>query len=167
MAELREKVRRRLISKGFDPEIGKLDFRLMLEVWGLYDRYFFRGQITKRMMKTYSSLDYEVVEGGKGLSGKCMVEKTENGSEIRCSFILKFPEKYPSEPGMINGIECPDEMGYLQVAMEHEIIHIIMRLYGYQDLDRGKTNVYTAHGLLFECLAREYFGHESGEHVLP
>ena len=144
------------------------------DMFQLYDDIFFGGQIAQKLRDTNSQLSFKVTKGGKAkTAGWCQTRKGYGTS--KCFITMSFPmglygKMFTKEEKSLhaNGIFCVDRLNCLQVVFEHELMHALMDLYGYTNKiskGRGKA-IYSAHGYLFKCMVKSYFGHTDIKHNL-
>ena len=160
-----------LMVKGGIPEnfavVSGVDIEKMFK---LYDQVFFGDQIQKKLDEDGSTIKFQVTKGGKAkLGGWCRRERKGK----RCHFTLSFPLGVytrlfnKGEKNLIaGGVTCSNRLHCLQLVFEHELVHLLMNLYGYQDKIPSQKTIYSAHGKLFKCVLHHYFGHTEIKHNL-
>lgn len=162
-----------LISRGMKANFDSLSNNDLERIWNLYDEVFFGGQIHRKLQSVGSTLKFQVTKGKAEAhtAGWCQTSRTP--TKRTCHFVISIPAGVyfalfrKGEKGLrVNGCECTDRLHCLQMVMEHEGMHLLMQLYGYQ----GKVSsgpgkkIYSGHGKLFQCMVKEYFGHTDFRH---
>ena len=134
----------------------------------LYDKLFFNGLLDKLLSKQDGMLNVEFSKATR-VAGSC--GKTGCDITIKIAVgILQGLFLNPSVKDYTNsGLKCFNRLECLQLTIEHELIHALIELT--PDVSRrGRTNphdkIYSAHGQLFQDLARAYFGHTDFRHEL-
>jgi hypothetical protein len=136
----------------------------------LIDDIFFRGEIKQKLNEMHSTLKCALTKRKSGIAGSC----SQRGCAYTMSINLPtFSSIFgKGEKKMYtNGLLCYDTLECLQLVMEHEIIHLLLFLWGYYEqtyrTPSGMTRrVHQAHGKLFQCMARTIFGHTAFRHSL-
>ena len=151
--------------------INKIDLE---HLWSLYDKVFFGGQVGRKLTSSGSVLVFKTTLGGNArLDGQC--ETVRSPCKKHFYFTMSFPGKLYSElftdnekQLRINGITCWDRLSCLQMSLEHESIHMLMQLYGYDPhgISGPGKMIYSPHGKLFRSLTKMYFGHTNILHGL-
>ena len=159
---------------GMKGNFDSLNSKNLEQLGELYDKVFFDGQVSRKNTKEGNTLKYEVTHGGKAKSaGWCSTSRTPKG--YHCHFIIRIPAGLyfklftKGEKSLdANGMKCYDRLGCLQMVFEHEFVHMLMQLYNYENkITQGPgKQIYSAHGKLFQCITRAYFGHKSTRHGL-
>lgn len=148
---------------------SKITSQNLQDIFEMYDYVFFGNQISEKLHNTRSTVGFIVEPGSSRTTsaGSCTTQKSPGGS--RCFFELRFPESIyinlfqSSEKSLrVNGLKCWGKLSCLQMVFEHELMHLLMKLYGYE----GEGKIYSAHGLLFKCMVKTVFGHTETKHSL-
>lgn len=167
-----------------------ITFTLVADIFHLYDNEFFNGQIAKRVAYLgqrkyleYSTSPYIEFRATKRTSGygslsgyyfqKIYDKKKDDYDYKRVFFFDICPNlldtvfrttKGKGLPG-VAGIGCDDRLRCFMLTVEHEIIHLLMSLWGYDSPGKIKENysLYGPHGRLFNCMLSTYFGHLTKE----
>lgn len=161
---------------------GKSNFTKLKEenvrtLYKLYDKVFFDGQIARKLKEVGSPLDFEVTTSTVATTaGRCGRKK--NTRTQQCNYIFSFPnglyqkiftnEAARKKPLDLAGWTCKDRLECLMIVFEHELIHLLMMVWGYDAKERSgpKKNIYSSHGKLFRCMLTYYFGHTEYKHTL-
>lgn len=131
----------------------------------LYDKYVFGKQIRSKLAKTNSTIKFRAISDKNGGS-LCGVDSDTNQYYINISpnMINRLLRLKNNVIGELSGVgKDIDRVYCFQVVLEHEIIHLLMMLWNY--FDKEKTDVYSKHGKLFQCMIREYFGHTIFDYI--
>lgn len=147
-------------------------------LFNLYDQHFFDGQIRDRVAELSeekgvpTKLDFYANERDSGYGGMSGVlyEKDlivyfiDISPSILETIFLKNTGglAYAAGEGCLNSLSC------LLLIMEHEIVHLLMTLWGYDTDEKFEENprIFGSHGLLFKCMLATYFGHTKIDHDL-
>lgn len=138
------------------------DYKDLEDIFDLYDNVFFHNQIRKRVAKLGAGLTFYSRDRNSGAGGICSIER--DGEE--CIYYIDIAPKIldtifeSKKPG------CEDRLECLLLVFEHQIIHLLMVLWGYEDQEySAKDSIYGEHGALFRCMSKSYFQH-THEHDL-
>lgn len=162
-------------------------------LFDLYDVTFFQGQIREKIIETNSSIKFFARSRTSGVAGLCGVKYIDENPlyylDIAPNIVeTLFKTRREGFP-LAAGVGCMDRLGCVQLIMEHEIIHLLFLIWGYSstsiqergglDIDQSskqlkpstsgsdtEQKVYAPHGLLFQCMIKEYFGHSRFDHDL-
>jgi len=162
----RKEVHRKM-NTTLDPDFTSFSTSDLQKLFKLYDNLFFGGQIARKLKEENTTLSMKVTHrGGITYGGKCI--RTHRGK--KCFYTLKFPTSVfrglftGSEKSLLTGgLLCRDRLECLQITFEHELIHLLMNLWGYRERKKG---IYSSHGKLFQCMLYAYFGHTEFRHSL-
>ncbi len=142
-------------------------------IFNLYDITFFQGQIREKIDESGAKINFLARSRLFGYAGVCGYKYL---SGVRYYFLDIAPnvlesvlKRYPAGVPMAAGIGCSDRLSCTQLIMEHEIVHLLCTLWGYTEkanLPGKAKDLYGPHGLLFQCLIHEYFGHTNFQHDL-
>jgi hypothetical protein len=136
--------------------INKVDLEKMFD---LYDKIFFHNAIRKKLGK--DTLRFIVSNKDTTTTSKCTREGCVYTFQIAPIVIATIFENNPRGTGTALGVGCKNILSCLQLVIEHEIVHLLMIIWGY--LRMGDT-VYGEHGTLFSCASKEFFGHTRYDH---
>lgn len=170
--EGRKYIHQTLIDNGVSKNFSSLSTNVLDEIFELYDQVFFGGQIKRKIKSEGHILKLQFTEGSRTkLGGWC---KTQRSGKV-CHYTLSFPiglytrlftggEKKLT----LGGLSCSDRLMCLQMVFEHELVHLLMQLYGYESkvVTGPDKNIYSPHGKLFKCVLHFYFGHTEIKHNL-
>ena len=162
----RDRITRKMVKSGISTDLkgNKPNLRLLFE---LYDKNFFRRQIQKKLDSTNSTLEFTFSKHTK-TGGTCSRKGCNWKINIPIGLFRNLFQK--GEKNLLtSGIWCDSNLGCLQITFEHELIHLLMQLYQYQDKtpESNQTNdTFTVHGKLFQCMVFLYFGHTEFTHSL-
>jgi hypothetical protein len=128
----------------------------LLELYNNYRYYFFNNnlpeQVTLGFSKklTASAGQYKYIKGAHSITfSKSIFDNVTNNSMIA------------------GGIQCADYKECLQLVLEHELIHMLIRVsINVSKLKLENKKVYSSHGLLFKSLVKAYFGQTKCYHEL-
>lgn len=175
ISQLRKKIKEELAIYGLTTNLNGWDDKNLREMYNLYDKYFFNNEISQTIKETGSSIKFQTTSGKKAkIGGWCRTEKLTPQKKT-CTFTISFPKHmYISlftDPNIKslknNGVICYDRLDCLQLTFEHELVHLIMQLYGqYKEIKGPGKMIYTSHGKLFQCFTKSYFGHTDFRHSL-
>ncbi len=162
----RARIYRKMLKSGTTTDLkeGRPDLSRLFE---LYDKIFFRGQIQKKLDETNSTVEFKF-SAHTSTAGTC--------SRKGCKWKINIPIKLfqglfqKGEKNLLtNGIWCTSKLDCLQLTFEHELMHLLMQLYGYSvmkpEYDQP-NDTFTGHGKLFQCMVFIYFGHTAYKHDL-
>ena len=195
IGEQRQLVYDRLLSRGIKPNFTDLKNSDLVEVYRTYDEIFFGGQISQKVASLGANtyLDFDVSPSATAkYGGVCKtryVPLTQGSKSIAtdlnkgysCHYTLAFPSLLYSkiftqgETRLANaGMTCESRLVCLMLTFEHELVHLLMGLYGYSDQYQKsksapgsrKLNNFSAHGPLFRCFLNTVFGHTEFKHGL-
>ena len=171
----REYIKKRAIADLFSKKGGANFFSLsgrdIESLFGTYDEVFFQNQISQKLTETPGThLRFFASERTSGAGGMCTIER--DGEE--CTYYLDIAPNIlntifkTNKDGLQDaaGIGCKDRVDCLLLIMEHQIIHLLLILWGYYPPEDTEEEIYGSHGALFACMAKEYFGHTSIKHDL-
>jgi hypothetical protein len=157
-----------------------LNGRDIENLFNLYDITFFQGQIREKIEGEFANLEFYARSRTSGAGGVCGVKKESvaglpQGQKMyACTYFLDIAPNVLESIFRTNaaglptaaGVGCSDRLGCLQIIMEHEIVHLLMISWGYSSKSVSNPTVYGSHGLLFQCMIEEYFGHARFDHDL-
>ena len=151
----------------------------------LYDEHVFGGQIRKKLHNEGSILRFFAKARTSGVGGMCGIRTPtlkprigETGIEfseiceyyinIAPNILIRIIRVHADRLKLIAGVGCSDRVYCLQLVLEHEIMHLLMILWGYIDKEVIGINahIYTKHGKLYQCILYAYFGHTEYSHDL-
>jgi hypothetical protein len=125
----------------------------------LYDKLFFGGEIIERLKETSSTIKFIVTPDTTGTTSECTVK---GGCMYELSIsprvIATLFASNPKGVGTAAGVGCTNRLECLLLIFEHELVHLIMMLWGVGDLP--------PHGEAYQCLANRFFGHTRFDHDL-
>lgn len=133
-------------------------------IFDLYDEVFFHNQIREKIAGLGSGLTFYTSDRNSGAGGICSIER--DGEE--CTYYIDIAPKildtiFDRKP---KDLDCDDRLGCLLLVFEHQIIHLLMVLWGYEDQEYSSNDpIYGDHGALFKCMSKSYFQHTQ-EHDL-
>lgn len=171
--EARKYIRAVLLEKEFNgrPNFERLTDDDVRAVFDLYDAVFFDHQIKKMANEKNASIDFEVTKSEKATTaGRCRRKG--------CEYILSFPNglyqqlfSSSSTRGRaldLAGWTCSDRLECLMIIFEHEVVHLLMMLWGYDGKVKSGAGkkIYSSHGALYQCMVKYYFGHTEYTHSL-
>lgn len=163
-----------LLESTFDKKnFTTLSNKQLEDMFKIYDKIFFDGQLRRKLKSEGSSLEFQVsASKGHSVAGSCRMIP----SGKVCDFVIKiskhmFLEKFRSENETLraNGLLCTNRLECLQIVFEHELVHMIMGLWKVQEqaIQLGrKKSWYGGHGFVFKCLVKERFGQTDIRHNL-
>jgi hypothetical protein len=138
-------------------------------IFNLYDEVFFQSQIKTKIKEIPGTrLAFYASERTSGAGGVCSIERDRKECiyylDIAPNIVNTIFKKNRSGLPLAAGIGCRDRLECLMLIIEHQIVHLLMILWGY--LDSNGDSIYGSHGGLFQCMAKEYFGHTNVGHDL-
>jgi len=165
--------------KGYDIEAA----------FDLYDEKVFGGQIRKKLSEEGSLLRFFAKSRSSGVGGICGIrspaatpgskpgvgrtglefgEVCEYYIDVAPNILARLTRARGEELGSLAGVGCADRVYCFQLVLEHEIVHLLMILWGYlfKEPTGPRAHIFTKHGDLFQCLLRAYFGHTEYAHDL-
>lgn len=153
------------------PNFEKLTVSNVRTLFDLYDDLFFDHQIKQYSNQSNSSIDFEVTTSEKATTaGRCRRKG--------CEYILSFPNGLYQQlftssttrgrPLDLAGWTCSDRLECLMIIFEHEVVHLLMMLWGYDGkVKKGAgKKIYASHGTLYQCILKYYFRHTEYTHSL-
>jgi hypothetical protein len=126
-------------------------------LFNAYDLFFFQNQITEKLKSTHASINFRVIKGDKS---ECRFEIESGGNRL-----YFFNISVSIFQNMSNKDGCFDRAICLMFVMEHQIIHLLMLLYNYQN-KVPDDDTYSQHGPLYVCMLRTFFGDVDTSHDL-
>lgn len=129
----------------------------------MYDAVFFGGLIESSLKRTHTYYKFDL-SSAKTYAG---AYKNKGNAQIISISWPMFKKLFPSgsETYTSNGIVCRDRLEALQITLEHELIHMLVRLSQHLPEKIQKYDkVYSSHGQLFKDLVHAYFGHTGVTH---
>ena len=172
--EIRETIHDILVETIFQDRGGEKfsgvkgsDIRAAFE---LYDEKFFDGQIKRKIKGENSLIHFFAKARRTGSGGLCGIRS--KSSLKKCDYYIDIdPHILAQMSGSksiedLAGIGCTDRVYCLQIVLEHEIVHLLMILWGYmyKDVTPRREGVFTEHGELYQCILQTYFGHTKFGH---
>lgn len=162
---------------------GGANFRSLNEsdiekIFNLYDQKVFDGEIMKRIGKKGYLIEFKASKRTSGVGGitgyatdQPMTFYIDIAPNILETIFRSNKIGLPAAAGLEN--ICKDRLGCLLLIIEHQIIHLIMMLWGYSNVgpftpkSKYKTEeIFGPHGRLFQCLSNRFFGHTKFDHDL-
>jgi len=118
-------------------------------IFDAYDSSFFNGQISRRLKTSRGEIAFRVTKFPE--KSECYISAGPSGRnyffDISTSIFKAVGEnKY-----------CYDRAICLMLAIEHQIVHLLMLLYDYHEKIPGNV-IYSSHGDLYTCMSRMFFG---------
>lgn len=165
----RQEVHIRIIKLGLWDDLTGLTEEKLQTLWELYDSVFFNSQVGRKLADTESVVKFKLSDtNSTKIDGWCKSVAGKTNFFFTISFPIKlfselFPKKGPTEM-ITNGLKCITKLSCLQLVMEHEIMHMVMVLYKWEN--KKDTEKYKPHGSLFRKLTNVYFGHTDTQHDL-
>ena len=138
----------------------------------LYDVTFFQGQIQEKIAEMGSYIEFFARSRKSGVAGLCGVKLVDGQKiyylDIAPNIVETLFKFYPDGLYIEAGLSCKDRLSCIQLIVEHEIIHLLTIIWGFSINKNStvNTDVYGTHGLLFQCMIEEYFGHSRYDHDL-
>ena len=139
-------------------------------VFDLYDSLIFNKQIRDKLQSSGIVLKFYSKRRLSGAGGVCGEIQVSNADVFRECYIDVAPNVvaylFREKSNVIKtimGMECCDRIFCLQLILEHEIIHLLMIIWGYlyKESSSKRFHVYTPHGDLYKCMLQTYFGYTS------
>lgn len=170
--EKRKEIHHSLVSHHkISPNFTSLTPKNLEEVWEMYDRVFFHGEIEEKMKKKKYTMLFKISSPNKKTKIGAWCRPSRSPGSGRCFYTMSFPAglylslfQKKEEREIVNGRVCSDRLMCLQLVMEHELIHILFFLF--DRFQRGIDPIHSAHGKLFQCMAHAYFGHTDFRHEM-
>ncbi|HMP27998.1 MAG TPA: ubiquitin carboxyl-terminal hydrolase family protein [Saprospiraceae bacterium] len=148
------------------------------KIFNMYDNNFFDGEIMKRITKDVFLIEFKASKRTSGVGGITGYETDQPitfyidiAPNILETIFRSESVGIPAAAG-VDGV-CKDRLGCLLLIIEHQIIHLIMMLWGYSNVGpftpkakRTGDEIYGPHGRLFQCLSNRFFGHSNFSHDL-
>lgn len=131
----------------------------------LYDTLYFNGNINKLLKQQNCTLEFGISTATQSAGfhrKKGCVSKIAIAWPV---FKNLFKNNNVNESYESNGIRCYNRLECIQLTLEHELIHLLIRLSPeVPKIIKKRDRIYSPHGLLFKDLARAYFGHTGVTH---
>lgn len=170
----REYIRRKMIDvlsdKGGE-NFASLNGKNIEMIFDLYDEVFFQGQIREKLQEEGAIIDFFARSRKSGVAGLCGRKYIDGAPyyyfDIAPNVLNDILKYNPNGMPLAAGVGCGDRLACLQIIIEHEIIHLLSMLWEYAIFrkDDAEYDIYGPHGLLFQCMIREYFGHTRYNHI--
>lgn len=145
---------------GINPNASSFNELDLYNLYDLYNKYFFNSVLPRITLQISGNLTKT--------AGKCQTISNEKQCQYTI-FIskpifanLNLKEKQSTKSG---GIECYSRLECLQLVLEHEMIHLAIRI-TYPDAKQRDRTIYKSHGLLFKDLVYAYFGQTKTTHQI-
>lgn len=185
--EKREKIKDVAIKDIFGGTRGGANFKSLKgtdieTIFNLYDSLFFDGEIMRKVGESPIELQFRA---SKRLSGIGGITGYEGGDpailyiDIAPNIINTIFRNSKAGLTTAAGLGCSDRLSCLLLIIEHQLVHLIMILWGYStdvSIDTNilkfrkeilkKGDIFTPHGELFQCLIKRLFGHTKYDHDL-
>ena len=194
-----------MLVSGMKPNFTSLSRNDLERLYRLYDDVFFGGQISAKLrsLGENTTLDFDVTSSATAkYGGVCKTQyrplapgkkplPTDIVQNRSCHYTLAFPSVLyaglftKGETRLANaGTTCDSRLLCLMLTFEHELTHLLMGMYGYDQKYQNskvvsklaskyggfaapKTELkYSAHGPLFRCFLTTVFGHTEFKHGL-
>lgn len=153
-----------LLAAGMD--LDNITIKNITDMFYLYNYIYFKCELTDMAKNRNIIIQFGFKRGIKtaGLH-------QFNGRSCKISVAKDLVEglfKQGENRIWINGLNVRDRLEALQVLFEHELLHMYMTLKGWADkIKKGKgRRYYSAHGALFQELAKRFFLHTDYRHML-
>ena len=161
---LREKIHNKLIKSRLKSNLSNLSRNHLETIFKLYDKYFFKGEISERLNELRSELFLEI-QSIKNTNIE-VIKRWDDSYvyyfKVSKEFLTNIQIKNNVELG---GINCSNKLCILQILIEHEICHLLM--YIFEDrYNHIKSSAKTLHGTIFNCLIKTCFNHTDTRHGL-
>jgi hypothetical protein len=159
-----------------------LDPRQLKIMFMLYDEHVFDGQLKTKISEEHSKVNFTITTDPNIRSRKttfagcctCIPIAVGEDGALIASYDFEFPADFYyslfTDPSVkvlnVNGLKRRNRLECLQVVFEHELIHLIMMLWDYDEkISEGPLKIhYTSHGTIFRKAVYSYFGHTSVKH---
>lgn len=129
-------------------------------LYELYDHYFFNGALPKFISFAISNRLTKTA----GRCGPCPGKKCECRYQLSFSRPLLAGLKLKEgETTVSGGVQCSSNLECLQLVMEHELTHLILRI-KYPNRSKLEKSIYSSHGALFKQVVLSYFGQIRSTH---
>jgi len=168
---LRAEVHKRWLEKtGKTANFTSLSVKDVCDMIWLIDEICFNDQIKKKLKSTSSTLECKINTKKSSIAGSCGRRGCHYIMTINTTSFADIFRK--GEKVMVaNGLYCNDTLGCFQLTVEHEMVHLMLYLWGHYGKTyktaRGKImRVHQSHGELFQCMAKNLFGHTDFRHEL-
>jgi len=164
-AEIQQK--RQLIYQQIAPlgNVSTMTDQHLGYLFQVYDYLFFQNRIGTAQSPTVIFR----FEFGRGTSTAGYCKRVQRNTVCTYTISIARPvfAKAFSETGAIetvNGLQCRNQLEALQLVFEHELAHLIVYLWCYEEMHAGVKR--QVHGALFQTLARNLFGHTDFRHYI-
>lgn len=131
-------------------------------LFDLYDRLVFENQIREKVQLDNVNLNFYAKPRTSGPGGITGTFENEVYIDIAPNVLNSIFKR--------RTVQCKDRLECLMLIMEHQIIHLLMILWGFSSLSPTEEprleEIYGVHGKLFQCLLDTYFGHKDFNHDL-
>ena len=150
----------KLFSKKGGPNLKSLNGNDIRAIFKIYDEIFFNNQIQNKAKSKALTLDFEATNRKKLPGGRIIVNDDSSSIifDIAPNMLDTIANSSPNK--MKNRLAC------LQHIIEHQIIHLLMILWDIKKRYGNDAAIFGSHGALFQCMAKEYFGHTRFDHDL-
>lgn len=155
MDDVRQQIKDRINRLRAD--VTTLTAQNIKTIIGLYDKTFFSGQIaeklkTDKVLLTVNIAARETTPATTLLFATDLVKKPPNNQV----YVLEIAPRTITKIAQRHGY---DYTSTLMMLIEHEIIHLLMKLWKYEDRIPAQRDIYGSHGKLFQCMLETYFGY--------
>jgi len=147
----RDKIYRHLLTQ-FNNNVCNLNSSDILSIIKLYDDEWFQGDLLTYLKSKNYPLNIKIDDTIVNFTTEsiCLIDK--------CSYTIYIPLKKISKTIdnqiiKVGGINCKNELQALQVAIEHELVHLIIFMFC------GSITISDEHGELFQNTSKQLFGH--------
>ena len=124
-----------------------------------YDRMFFGDQLAEQLTREHTILDYSIAmrdtTPATNIISTIDVGRPPSHNRV---YILEIAPKVISQIALRYNL---DAVRTLQLMVEHELIHLLMKLWKYENKIPSQADIYGPHGKLFQCMLETYFGYIS------
>ena len=163
---VRKYIHDKLIDKVFSEKGGANFTRFsgndIEKAFDMYDSEVFDKQIRNKLQENGGLLRFFASSRVLGIAGMCSIlceskgfyEYHLNIAPHIISYLVK--ERSDQIKELIN-IEMVDRVYCFQIILEHQLIHLLMMIWGY--LHREPLDIYEVHGRLYRDMLHSYFGY--------
>jgi hypothetical protein len=145
---------------GVDVNLDNFNVKDLQKLFDLYNTHFFNNSLPITKLEISNALTR--------VAGKC---KTTTIGSV-CDYTIRISRPIFTKLNLekdqktkSGGLICRSRLQCLQLVLEHEMIHLIIR-YNIPTKKGLDKRIYSSHGLLFKDLVKNYFGQTESTHQI-
>ena len=128
------------------------------KAFDMYDSEIFNKQIRNKLQENGSLLRFFASNRTSGTAGMCNIICESKGFyEYHLDIAPNIVKEKRNQLEELIDLETIDRVYCFQIIIEHQLIHLVMILWGYLHME--PSNIYDVYGMLYKDMLYNYFGY--------